>query len=148
MAVKESCISNTMQDTLVHSSSGQHLASILLPEARQVLDLPLLDQLATGTSLDSRCPRPDTLAEENCCFCLRAAACLASIRICSWRQSSLQKGVSPLYMKTSLSRASDLVQSAHASCAGMPGSPTASSASKKKEQATDGAMEYYACLAR
>jgi hypothetical protein len=59
---------------------------------------------------------------------------MASNCICSSRHSSLQKGVSPLYMKMSLSRAKDLEQSAQASSAGSLGSPSGS-ASKKKAQA-------------
>ena len=94
------------------------------------------------TFLASRWPRwASAPAEYRCIF---RAACLsqtASRRICSWRHSWLQKGVSPLYMKTSLSRFSGLAQSAHASSSCRPGSPTGS-ASKKKEQAIDAAMVY------
>uniref|UniRef100_A0A0A8ZCK7 Uncharacterized protein n=1 Tax=Arundo donax TaxID=35708 RepID=A0A0A8ZCK7_ARUDO len=43
-------------------------------------------------------------------------------------------------MKMSLSRPSRLAQSAHASSSGWLGSPTGTSASKKKAQARDAAM--------
>jgi hypothetical protein len=96
-------------------------------------------QVATDTFMDSWCL--DSVLEE-CCCCLRAAdlaACclarMASSCICSSRHSSLQKGVSPLYMKMSQSRPSGLAQSAQASSVGSRLGSQSGSASKKKAEA-------------
>ncbi|CAM0903148.1 unnamed protein product, partial [Alopecurus aequalis] len=95
------------------------------------------------TFLDSRWPQWDSAPDAYRCT-LRAAcrSQTASSRICSWRHSSLQKGVSPLYMKTSPSRLSGLAQSAHASNSCLPGSATGSE-SKKKAHARDAAMVFF-----
>nr|CAB3488062.1 unnamed protein product [Digitaria exilis] len=108
-------------------------------------------QLATAdTFLVSWCSHRASVADEYCCLRpVDLAACLARMAsncICSSRQSSLQKGVSPLYMKMSLSRPSGLEQSAHASSAGTPGSPIGS-ASKKKAHARCAAAAIYMALA-
>jgi hypothetical protein len=96
-------------------------------------------QLAAGTFTVSCCPRHDSVLGAECA-CLRPVARrrarMASSCICSYRQSSLQKGVSPRYMKMSLSRPRCLAQSAHESSAGIPSSATGS-ASKKKQQPRD-----------
>jgi hypothetical protein len=96
-------------------------------------------QVATETFMDSWCL--DSVLEE-CCCCLRvadlAACCLARMAsscICSSRHSSLQKGVSPLYMKMSQSRPSGLAQSAQASSVGSRLGSQSGSASKKKAEA-------------
>ncbi|WVZ86878.1 hypothetical protein U9M48_033596 [Paspalum notatum var. saurae] len=102
-------------------------------------------QLATVTFLDSWCREDSVLDACCCCCCCRLrpadlAACLArraSSCICSSRHSSLQKGVSPLYMKMSASRPSGRAQSAQASSAGRLGSYSGS-ASKKKAEAMSG----------
>jgi hypothetical protein len=92
------------------------------------------DQLATDTFVD--CAGRDSVTVEYCCF--RPAgrrSRMASSCICSYRHSSLQKGVSPRYMKMSLSRPRRLAQSAHAFSAGATGSHTGSASKKKKEAA-------------